>query len=256
MKGYKGGRKHRIDLLSMCDRMARNEGVTLESMLWQVIKGLALAAARGNVPAAKLLFDFMAKKDDQTNRIDARFVFDPSNGPKLPENLGEYLQAIDAAQGDLGSSHLLTVEPEVIKDATPMVDPELARFLGVAAVTFRDRVVLVCGGRCYTDSATLRAVLDAVSPTLVIAGCAKGADKLAHEWAQSRGVPSQRFRAEWKKFGVSAGPRRNERMLREGKPSLVVAFEGGRRTADMVRKAQDAGVPQFCVPEALGAFLV
>lgn len=127
-KGYKGGRKHRIDLLSMCDRMARNEGMLLEDMLWLVVKGLTNAAARGNVPAAKLLFDFMVKKDDQTNRIDARLVFDPGNGPKMPENLDEYLQAIEAAKGDISSTHLLTVEPEVVKDVTPTEDP-LARFL-------------------------------------------------------------------------------------------------------------------------------
>jgi formate dehydrogenase assembly factor FdhD len=31
--------------------------------------------------------------------------------------------------------------------------------------------------------------------------------------------------------------------LSKGKPDLVVAFPGGRGTADMVRKAQTAGVP-------------
>ena len=35
---------------------------------------------------------------------------------------------------------------------------------------------------------------------------------------------------------------RNQRMLDEGKPDLVVAFPGGRDTADMVRRARSAGV--------------
>lgn len=43
--------------------------------------------------------------------------------------------------------------------------------------------------------------------------------------------------------GKAAGPIRNQRMLDEGKPDLVVAFPGGRGTADMVRRAKAAGVP-------------
>ena len=35
---------------------------------------------------------------------------------------------------------------------------------------------------------------------------------------------------------------RNARMLAEGKPDLVVAFPGGRGTADMVAQARKAGV--------------
>ena len=37
-------------------------------------------------------------------------------------------------------------------------------------------------------------------------------------------------------------------MLDEGKPDLVVAFPGGRGTADMIRKAEGAGVPVVTVP--------
>ena len=35
---------------------------------------------------------------------------------------------------------------------------------------------------------------------------------------------------------------RNQKMLDEGKPDLVVAFAGGRGTADMVRIAKRSGV--------------
>jgi hypothetical protein len=39
-----------------------------------------------------------------------------------------------------------------------------------------------------------------------------------------------------------AGPLRNQRMLDEGKPDLVVAFPGGGGTKDLVRRAVKAGV--------------
>jgi len=39
---------------------------------------------------------------------------------------------------------------------------------------------------------------------------------------------------EWDELGKKAGPLRNQRMLDEGKPDLVVAFPGGGGTKDMV----------------------
>jgi hypothetical protein len=40
--------------------------------------------------------------------------------------------------------------------------------------------------------------------------------------------------AEWERLGRKAGPIRNQRMLEEGKPDLVVAFPGGTGTAGMM----------------------
>lgn len=51
------------------------------------------------------------------------------------------------------------------------------------------------------------------------------------------------FRADWEQCGRQAGPLRNARMLAEGRPDAVIAFPGGKGTADMVRKARAAGLP-------------
>ena len=48
--------------------------------------------------------------------------------------------------------------------------------------------------------------------------------------------------ADWKRYGRGAGPARNQAMLVEFNPQLLVAFPGGKGTADMVRRAQKAGV--------------
>ena len=50
------------------------------------------------------------------------------------------------------------------------------------------------------------------------------------------------IRLDWKKYGKKAGPLRNQQMLEEGKPDLVVAFPGGNGTADMVRRAKKANI--------------
>jgi hypothetical protein len=108
------------------------------------------------------------------------------------------------------------------------------------------RRVLVCGGRNFTDAASVERVLfdlhADVPISVIIHGDYRGADTLAKRWAYRVGIPHLPFPANWKVSGAAAGPIRNSRMLHEGKPDLVVAFPGGYGTADMVAKAERAGV--------------
>ena len=107
--------------------------------------------------------------------------------------------------------------------------------------------VIVTGGRDFQSSAQVWSGMDMVHATLGITelmqGGAKGVDQFAREWA-TRHPEVKRYvcHAEWEKHGPSAGPIRNARML-EWEPDYVVAFEGGRGTANMVKLAEDACVP-------------
>lgn len=103
--------------------------------------------------------------------------------------------------------------------------------------------LLVCGGRDYHDRETVFRELDKLAPALVIHGGAPGADTLAATWCVATRTPELRFPAEWSLYGKAAGPLRNQQMLDEGKPTLVLAFPGGRGTADMIRRARKAGIP-------------
>jgi len=113
--------------------------------------------------------------------------------------------------------------------------------------------ILVTGGRNYSDRGTVYAVLDRAHAkhgiALLIEGGATGADTLARDWATDRGVPVRTFPADWKTHGKAAGPIRNRQMLTDGKPDWVIAFPGGRGTANMVQQAREAGVRVFVVPE-------
>lgn len=106
--------------------------------------------------------------------------------------------------------------------------------------------VLVCGGRNFEDREALNEVLKRLHQerrfAMVIAGGARGADTMAEWWAKATGLPCDVYQADWTGLGRKAGPIRNQRMLDEGKPDLVVAFPGGRGTADMVRRGKEAGV--------------
>ena len=107
-------------------------------------------------------------------------------------------------------------------------------------------IVLVCGGRDFDDAGLLYETLDRLHGiskfTRVIHGGAAGADALAGQWAERRGIIAIQYKADWAKHGRAAGPLRNKQMLEVGRPELVVAFSGGRGTADMVRQAKRAGV--------------
>lgn len=104
--------------------------------------------------------------------------------------------------------------------------------------------VLVCGGRDYLDRERLFYELDRLRPTMsgLISGGAPGADTLAWDWGWSRGIQCERFMADWKTHGKAAGPIRNQKMLDEGKPDIVLAFPGGRGTSDMITRAKRSGV--------------
>ena len=102
--------------------------------------------------------------------------------------------------------------------------------------------ICVTGGRDYTDRKKVYATLDSIPDiSLVIHGGATGADQLASDWAKSRGHMEEVYgvtKDEWARIGPSAGPIRNGRMLREGRPNLLVAFPGGRGTADCTKQAK------------------
>ncbi len=107
------------------------------------------------------------------------------------------------------------------------------------------KTVLVCGGRDYADRDFMREVLTSARDEgfdQLIHGGASGADELARQVGFSLGFRVVCYSADWVKDGRAAGPIRNQRMLDHGKPDLVIAFPGGRGTADMVRRAKAAGV--------------
>lgn len=122
--------------------------------------------------------------------------------------------------------------------------------------------VLVFGGRNYADRRKVYEVLDrlhAQTPIdVIIEGEATGADTLAREWAESRGVSVEPYPADWgnvsrpgavvrrnrsgKLYDAAAGSLRNEKMLRIGKPDRAIGFPGGRGTLDMARKCVEHGL--------------
>lgn len=103
--------------------------------------------------------------------------------------------------------------------------------------------VVVTGGRDYQQKSVVRRILLQVGEITELAhGGAPGADKLSGEIASGLDIPVTIFDANWKTDGLAAGPKRNRKMLDEFKPDLVIAFPGGRGTANCVAEAKKRGI--------------
>lgn len=111
--------------------------------------------------------------------------------------------------------------------------------------------ILVCGSRKWTEEEPIRAALQKYTPTdTVITGGCSGADTIAHKIAVELKLQTEVYpvsSADWKKYGPAAGPIRNQRMLKEGKPNIVLAFpkkgEANKGTKNMIELAEKAKVP-------------
>lgn len=114
-------------------------------------------------------------------------------------------------------------------------------------------VILVCGDRNWNDVGLIHHYLAKYSPTKVIHGGCRGADQISGILAKELGIPVQVFEADWSANGRAAGPIRNQRMLDESRPDLVLAFHNdigsSRGTADMIRRAKKAGIQVELVVE-------
>jgi hypothetical protein len=121
--------------------------------------------------------------------------------------------------------------------------------------------VLVCGGRGYEDieggGTIVREALSQLflnppekEDVVLISGGAKGADQIPiymYEGEEDEWGGLEVYPADWKLHGKSAGHIRNQQMLDESKPDIVIAFPGGRGTANMIKRAKKAGVEVFQV---------
>lgn len=115
--------------------------------------------------------------------------------------------------------------------------------------------VLVCGGRHFASRTRLNHTLTVLHETFgpiteLIHGAASGADSMGADWAKERGVEPKPYPADWdnidvpganikyhpsgKPYNAAAGRMRNQKMMDEGQPDLVVAFTGGTGTDNMV----------------------
>ncbi len=65
---------------------------------------------------------------------------------------------------------------------------------------------------------------------------------MALEWANARLINHRLYRADWDRYGLQAGIYRNEAMLEDFKPDLLLVFPGGTGTTDCARRARKLNI--------------
>lgn len=129
----------------------------------------------------------------------------------------------------------------------------------------REMIAVVTGGRDNWSVPDIEGVLGDFGPFVrLYHGGATGADTVAANWAESEGIPTECFPADWNEHGRKAGPIRNGAMLRAAKaeaeftgvPVKLFAFDGGAGTADCMRQAKALSIEiidaQFSADEQKG----
>lgn len=106
---------------------------------------------------------------------------------------------------------------------------------------------LVCGDRHWVDGSLIRRTLaELPSGSGIIHGGCTGADELAWRSAIDLGLDIIVIKAQWERYGRSAGPRRNCQML-DLKPVEVIAFHdnlsNSKGTKHCVSEANRRGIP-------------
>lgn len=101
-------------------------------------------------------------------------------------------------------------------------------------------LVLICGSRDWENKDIIQSALDELGEgDVVIAGGARGADRLGEQLAKAQGLQVRVFPADWDQYGKSAGAIRNIQML-DQEPNQIWAFWDGKSpgTAHTIREAK------------------
>ena len=122
------------------------------------------------------------------------------------------------------------------------------------AIAAAPRRLLVTGDRHWKDPGPVHAELEKVlarwggAPVLVV-GDMTGVDTLALEFWKSRGLPFERYEADWRTLGDKAGPVRNAAMIKSTADGCI-AFPTpvSKGTKGCAAAAKKAGIPVLEVP--------
>jgi len=109
--------------------------------------------------------------------------------------------------------------------------------------------VIIAGSRGFSNYKLLKETCDKLLKdkkkthnVIVISGNAKGADSLGEKYSNDEGLDLEIFPADWKKFGKSAGFRRNEQMA-EFADALIAFWDGkSHGTKHMIDTATEKGM--------------
>ena len=110
--------------------------------------------------------------------------------------------------------------------------------------------VVIAGCRDYNNYDEAKSYIDYCisnirkeNQIIIVSGGASGADALGERYARENGFKVEKYPADWKTYGRSAGPKRNEQMAQIC--DCVICFWDlkSRGTKSMIQSAKKRGKP-------------
>ncbi len=114
------------------------------------------------------------------------------------------------------------------------------------------KYLLIAGSRDFEDWETFEKVtreyIDGDERfTVIVEGGANGADNMAKRYGVQNGMTVAEIRADWKRYGRAAGPKRNDEMIqliKEKNGTALYFWDGqSKGTKQCIESARRKGVP-------------
>ena len=110
--------------------------------------------------------------------------------------------------------------------------------------------IVIAGSRDYNNYDEAKEFIDSClieinkeNEIIIVSGCASGADLIGERYAEENGFKVEKYPADWKTYGRSAGPKRNRQMAEIS--DYVICFWDGKSmgTKSMICCAHKSGKP-------------
>ena len=110
--------------------------------------------------------------------------------------------------------------------------------------------IVIAGCRDYNDYMEAKGYIDFCisnvrkkNEIVIVSGCASGADAIGERYAKENGFNVEKYPADWKNFGRSAGPIRNKRMAEISDYVICFWDEKSKGTKSMIDYARKYNKP-------------
>ena len=110
--------------------------------------------------------------------------------------------------------------------------------------------VVIAGCRNYNNYEEAKTYIDFClsdirkeNDIVILSGCASGADAIGERYAEENGFKIEKYPADWKTYGRSAGPRRNKQMAEICDCVICFWDEKSKGTKSMIDCANKCNKP-------------